>query len=354
MNRKKILVVRYRFIGDMILTIPFLRNLRYIYPDSQIDMLVAPNSGEVIEDCPYVDNFIYFDTTRRNKYENGKGAKKSFWYYVKEIKKIQYDKAYVLKRSLSSAFLCFFAGIKERVGFATECRNFLLTKSVKYDTQKHESLCFLDVLKAEGYSIKDTYLESWINPINEKNVNNIFLNKNIKDESIKAVVNVTATNEGKIWDINNFAEIIRYLSNEKGIQVIFIGASADKQIYENINYSEELKILPINLCGKVSIKDSLALLKKVDFIIGNDSGNLHMASSVGTKIIGLYGPMPFEKWKALGDSNILLKADLPCIPCSLKRKCKRDKACMKLITVQDVKNAVDTILKDYKREKIVS
>ena len=51
---KKILVVRYRFIGDMILTIPFLRNLRYAYPDAQIDMLVAPNSGEVIEDCPYV------------------------------------------------------------------------------------------------------------------------------------------------------------------------------------------------------------------------------------------------------------------------------------------------------------
>ena len=51
---KKILVVRYRFIGDMILTIPFLRNLRYAYPDAQIDMLVAPNSGEVIENCPYV------------------------------------------------------------------------------------------------------------------------------------------------------------------------------------------------------------------------------------------------------------------------------------------------------------
>ena len=57
---KKILVVRYRFIGDMILTIPFLRNLRYAYPDAQIDMLVSPNSGEVIEDCPYVNNFIYF------------------------------------------------------------------------------------------------------------------------------------------------------------------------------------------------------------------------------------------------------------------------------------------------------
>ena len=130
---KKILVVRYRFIGDMILTIPFLRNLRYIYPDAQIDMLVAPNSGEVIEDCPYVNNFIYFDTTRKHKYENGKGKKKSFWSYVFELRKNKYDKAYVLKRSLSSALLCFFAGIKERIGFDTENRGFFLTKKVKYD-----------------------------------------------------------------------------------------------------------------------------------------------------------------------------------------------------------------------------
>ena len=79
-------------------------------------------------------------------------------------------------------------------------------------------------------------------------------------------------------------------------------------------------------------------------MIGNDSGNLHMASSVYTPVIGLYGPMPFEKWKAIGEKNILLKADLPCMPCSLKGKCQNDKACMKSITVEQVKEAIDKIL----------
>ena len=101
----KILVVRYRFLGDMILTIPFLRNLRYAYPDAQIDMLVAPNSGEVIANCPYVNNFIYFDTTRKHKYEAGQGSRKSFWHYVLMLRKEKYDKAYVLKRSFSRAML---------------------------------------------------------------------------------------------------------------------------------------------------------------------------------------------------------------------------------------------------------
>ena len=326
----------------MILTIPFLRNLRYHYPDAQIDMLVSPNSGEVIEDCPYVNNFIYFDTTRKHKYEKGEGKKKSFFRYVSLLKKEKYDKAYVLKRSLSSAILCFLAGIKERIGYDTEHRGFLLTKKVQYDTNKHESLCFLDVLKADNIEIKDTFLENWINEKNQNKVKVLFEQNNILNSKPKAVVNVTATN---IWDIENFTRIIEYLSNEKGVQVIFIGAPADKEIYKNIRYQEELKIKPVNLCGEVNIKDSLALLKEVDFIIGNDSGTLHMASSMHTPVIGLYGPMPFEKWKALGENNILLKSNLDCMPCSLRKKCPNNYACMKNITVDDVKYAVDIVIK---------
>lgn len=339
----KILVVRYRFIGDMILTIPFLRNLRYNYPDAQIDMLVAPNSGEVIENCPYVNNFIYFDTTRKHKYEKGEGRKKSFWTYVFELKKQKYDKAYVLKRSLSSALLCYFSGIKERIGFDCEHRGFLLTKKVKYDKVKHESLCFLDVLKADGLEVKDTYLENWIDETSKQKVEELFKEYHLTEEFPRAVVNVVASNENKEWNIKNFAQIIEYLSNKKDMQVIFIGAPSDKEKYNSIPYTNELKIKPINLCSKVNIKDSLYVLSRVDFIIGNDTGNLHMASSIGTKVIGLYGPMPFEKWKALGDNNILLKSNLPCMPCHLKGNCPNNKACLNNITVDEVKNAIDNI-----------
>ncbi|MCD7878555.1 MAG: lipopolysaccharide heptosyltransferase II [Candidatus Gastranaerophilales bacterium] len=339
----KILVVRYRFIGDMILTIPFLRNLRYAFPNAQIDMLVSPNSAEVIENCPYVNNFIYFDTTRKHKYENINQKKKTFWDYVKLLRKEKYDKTYILKRSLSSALLCYFSGIKERIGFNTEGRGFLLTKKVNYDKNKHESLCFLDVLKSDGINPKDTYLENWIKEENTEKVKFLFKKYNISPNYKTAAINITATNEGKMWSINNFIQIIEYLSNEKKIQVIFIGAPRDKEVYNNLKYSKKPIIPPVNLCEELTLQDSLALLKQVDCMIGNDSGNLHMASSVGTKVIGIYGPMPFEKWRALGENNILLKADLPCMPCGLKKKCPNNKACLNLITPQQVKKAIDSI-----------
>ena len=101
----------------------------------------------------------------------------------------------------------------------------------------------------------------------------------------------------------------------------------------------------IGRIGKCFNSDIDLAGKEVDLLIGNDSGNLHMASSVNTPVIGLYGPMPFEKWSAIGENNILLKADLPCMPCSLKGECKHNKACMNSITIEQVKETIDKLLK---------
>jgi heptosyltransferase-2 len=56
-----LLVLRYRFIGDTILTVPFLRNLRRAYPDARVDLVVAPNSSDALRGIPYVDEFIVYD-----------------------------------------------------------------------------------------------------------------------------------------------------------------------------------------------------------------------------------------------------------------------------------------------------
>src|SRR5688500_13490935 len=99
---QRILVVRYRFIGDTILMVPFLRNLRRAYPQAQIDMLVGPQSGAVLDHCPYVDNFITFDTTKFHKYDRSDNQQRHFLSYVWQLRKEKYDLALVLKRSVSA------------------------------------------------------------------------------------------------------------------------------------------------------------------------------------------------------------------------------------------------------------
>ena len=245
--------MRYRFIGDTILTVPFLRNLRRNYPDAQIDMLVAPVSGEVIANCPYVDNFIFFDTTKKHRYENSDKKKKNFLYYVKLLRKEKYDKAYVLKRSFSSALLAFLAGIKKRIGFDTEGRGFLLTNRIKYN-QKHEVDCFLDVLREDGLVVKDNYLENWVDEKALDKVEKEFENYSGKK---KILVHATSGNVKKEWDEKKFAEIIEYISNEKDAIPVFSGTLKDSEKYERILslIKEDLKNLPLNFCGKFNLQE---------------------------------------------------------------------------------------------------
>lgn len=366
----KILVIRYRFIGDTVLTIPFLRNLRKVYPDSQIDMLVGPISGDVLLECPYIDNLIYFDTTRKHKYENSSEKRKSFWSYVKLLRQNKYDKAYVLKRSFSSAALAFLSGIKQRIGFNTENRGFLLTKKLPYAKDSHEIECFLDVLRADNISAVDNHLENWISPESENKIQEILSNYDLSDKK-KVLIHATSGNINKQWPNEHFAEIIKYLSNERNTQVFFAGTAKDSEIYEEILkiIPTELNNKPINLCGKLSIQDSTALINKMDFVVGSDSGTLHIAASVNVPVIGIYGPMNPRKWRAWGEIHRPVCLDMPCIPCDLKNeftlhrlltaaasgftpaslrpKCDKNYACIKNITPEMVIKEIDLLLLSF-------
>ena len=347
----KILVIRYRFIGDTVLTIPFLRNLRKAYPDAQIDMLVGPVSGDVLLDCPYIDNLIYFDTTRKHKYENTSQERKTFFSYVGLLRQNKYDRAYVLKRSFSSALLAFLAGIGQRTGFDTENRGFLLTQKVPYVKDRHEVECFLDVLRAENTEVHDNYLENWISAESEKKVHEILSDTGIllhaADNSQKNVlIHATGGNINKQWLPKYFAKVAEYLTNEKNARIFFTGTAKDSEVYDEILslIGGKLKIAPVNLCGKLSIQDSTALINKMDLAVGSDSGNLHIAASLNVPVIGIYGPMNHKKWRPFGDRHICIVDDLDCIPCELKKDCRINRACLRNITPEKVISAIDTLL----------
>ncbi len=103
----------------------------------------------------------------------------------------------------------------------------------------------------------------------------------------------------------------------------------------------DLKIAPLNLCGCFSLRETLALTQMCSLIVGVDSGNLHIAASVNTPVIGIYGPMNTTKWNARGENSVVIKTDLPCQPCSLKKKCKRNYQCISDISVNILKTAID-------------
>lgn len=329
-SRRRILVMRYRFIGDTLLMVPFLRNLRRACPDAVIDVLVAPNSGEVLRDCPYINELIMFDTTRKHRYENptenssGKGRRQSFWSYVKLLRARKYDTVFVLKRSFSSAALAWLAGIPERIGFNTEGRGFLLTQRVPYRSGVHETDCFLDVLQAAKIPVTDRHLESWWQSAEEERA----LNRMPDENGRHVVLHLTSSNPAKQWPQTHAQRLAEWLLNQPDVHVHALGAACDAPRYEQLKQTlpDALQTKFHLHCGQLDLLSSMALLKKMSLVVGVDSGTLHMAAAVGTPVIALFGPMDEKRWTPPGAT--VLTEPLACRPCNLARPCRFEFQCM--------------------------
>ena len=155
-GRERILVVCTRYIGDTVLAIPFLRNLRRAFPDAVIDICAEGPARGVLADCPYVDDLVSWTRPGRRGPVAALAAirTQAAWLAGR-----RYTRAYLLKRSLSAGLLVTLAGIPVRVGLAGDGR-WLLTRAVTAARGRHQAARYLDLLRAEGIDVDDGHSET--------------------------------------------------------------------------------------------------------------------------------------------------------------------------------------------------
>lgn len=292
---KKILVVAPQYVGDTILVIPFLRELRKNFSESTIDV-VTKNAGKlVLSECPYVDNI----------------------YSKEDLKPNFYDKAYVLKRSLSAGLLVRRLKIKDTIGFGGQCREFILKKCVKYKPhEKHELEHFSDVLIADGINIADETLEYWTKDEDVQNVQKYFT-----ENKKKALIVTQSSTYVKNWTVDGFQDVINFL-NDNNFECFIVGTEKEK------DFNEQFKNVK-NLCGDLKFSEISALISQMDLIFGIDSGFCHMGTAFNKKVVALFGSTSLTQWGLRGENSHTLSLNLKCSPCRKAKKCKNNFKCMK-------------------------
>lgn len=345
---KKILILRYRFVGDTVLSIPFIKNLRENFPGAEIDVLVSPNSGELIEGNPDVNKLIYLDTTDFHKYEKGntRGSYKSYLGCARVLRKEKYDLVFTLKRSFSSAFFAYLTGAKYRIGASTELRSFLLTHPVKYEKEAHELDNFLNCLRPLGIEPKK-YIPEIFPSESEIAKANGFLVR-LDRFKPKVLIHGSSAHPYKQWPKRYFAELMDSLFENQGAQFVFTGAKIDKPIYEEILdwCVNKRKFKTLDLCGLTTLRECFAIYKGLDLAICVDSGNAHLAAASGIPTYVLFGPTRPERWLPVGKNVFSIRLDqlLPCQPCDLKVDCSHI-SCMKLLTPEYVGRNLNSLEK---------
>ncbi len=342
LSASRILVLRYRFIGDTVLTVPFLRNLREAFPAAKIDLMLEPFSGQVIQGCPYVDRIVPFElrTIHRYSAQSDRGRIPGYLRCRRMISRERYDAVFVLKRSLSSALLAWTAGVPRRIGFATEGRGLLLTDRVSYRHDQHEVENFLDCLRAVDIPVGSKQLELWPTGEQDRMVRGLFREQGWQEQDLKVIIHAAASLPAKQWPTERFAAVMDRLRRNYPVRFVYTGASGDSPLYEEIERRGDFNGL--NLCGRTTLYENVAVYRACDLFFGVDSGPMHMAAAVGVPVVALFGPTDERKWGPWGAGHTVITKRLSCRPCK-PHKCG-DNDCMKQISAEEAFEAVERAL----------
>ena len=329
----KVLVKGPNWLGDALLSFPAVSALKALFPDSRLEVLTRRPLDDLWGLHPAVDRVIGYQVPsgiRRVGMEFALG---------RDLRKQGFDIYLALPRSFSSALIGFWAGIPVRVGYSSEGRGWLLTERVPRDDgvlRLHRSDYYMQLIRRLGEVFRPPPVSLKV-PEEERR----WAERTIRSLGIEGDFvgfNPGATyGEAKCWFPERFAELGKRLVKE-GIKVVIFGTLPEKELNERI--SQEIGEGCFDLTGRTTIRQLLALLERARLLVTNDTGTMHAAAAVGTRVVAIFGSTDPAVTSPLGEGHRVIYHRLPCSPC-LKRTCPcGHNRCMDLVTVQQVYEAV--------------
>ncbi len=335
----KILVIKFSSLGDIILATAGLRAIREKFrrDNYRISFLVAQEFKEVLLRCPHIDELLVCDFKSRDQ---GLGG---FLKLVKSLRSRYFDMVIDLQNNRRSHILAAMTLALDRYGYENKKFSWLLNHRVKNDKGPVGPVAHqFNLLNLLGIQLNDHYLEMFPRSQDEKYVEDFLGSQWLAGNQKLVGINIGASKrwKTKVWPIRQLARFCE-LASGRDIRIVVTGNSDDsKRANELIGSLPNVKI--IDGCGKLSINQLAALIRKCGVYISADSAPLHVAAAVKTPFVALFGPTDSARHLPPARDFAVIKKDLSCSPC-YKSKCSSPK-CMETISAEEVLEAVDKLL----------
>ena len=322
---RRIAIRAPNWLGDVILSLPALRDVRHAYPDAHISAIARPAVAALYEAVPQVDAVI---------------EARGFWPEVAASRR-GFDLAVLLTNSIGTALAVALAGVPERWGYATGARGFLLTRSgpvprsVRGRSQVHY---YRAMLAAMGLPTSDALDTSVAPPPAWKARARLLMG----DGRFVGIAPGAAKGSAKQWPPDRFAVAADKLSEELGAAVVLLGSSADVPAAEAV--ARSMKTPSLNLCGQTDLRALVGAVSSLQALVANDSGAMHLGAALGIPTIGVFGPTNPAETHPVGTRAGFVRGVAECSPCA-HRTCPIDHRCMTSVGSQAV---VDRLLAEVR------
>lgn len=291
---QNILVVRSDRMGDVVLTVPAIRALKRAFPQARISVWLDAATRPLLEGLPFIDEILVEQKHLR------------WWGYLSFVlllRRRKFDLAVIYNTKRRTNMACALAGIPLRLGYKNSKHGGLLTRPVedrRHFGEKHEARYCLDLLENVGVESQDLTLELARDARAEAWADEMIRHEFQKSSFL--AIHPSASCVTKCWPVRSFVRLIDLLAG-RGIRIVLVGGKDAQRPAGEITAAAKTSVL--DMTGKTSLAQLVALLRRARALVSNDSGPVHVAAGAGIPVISIFlrarqPGINSERWKPLG------------------------------------------------------
>ena len=321
-----IVLLAPNWLGDAVLALPSIEDVRRASAGARVAVAARRSVAELFRLVPSVDEVLAFESDarwwRRSAFRADRAALARF------------DRAILLPNSFQAAWLVKSAGVAERWGYASDARSRLLTRAVPRVKGGHQAEYYQRLTTALGFPPGSLVPRIDTGDAARAEAHDLVAaHGHVPGAPLFVFAPGAAYGKAKQWLPAHVATLMSRLGRERGASCVMVGSRGDASTASTI--SRLVGELPtgrvIDLVGRTSLGALAALLSIADACVCNDSGAMHLAAAVGTRVVATFGPTNEHATRPLSDvegQTSVLTHDVWCRPCML-RECPIDHRCMR-------------------------
>lgn len=329
---QRVLIIKLRYIGDVLLSTPVIESLRKILPSSSIVMLVNEGTEAVLFNNPYLDDVLMVSREKHWKRQLD---------LIRILRSKKFDLAIDLTDGDRAAILGFLSRAAYRVGFNHEnrWRGMLYHRVVRADREKLHAVDYhLEAIRAIGCQAEHQGPRLYPSDQDRSVITQLLQKNGLFANEPLALFHPGARWWFKSWPLEKFVDLARRLHEVFGYCVVIVGGSQDIEAADSI--VSDCGSWAKSLAGQITVLQLAALAQRAVLFVGNDAGPMHIAAAVGTPVVALFGPTDPRVWGPWGSEHQIIWKQMDCTPC-WRSDCRRGELnCMRQITVDEAWDAV--------------
>lgn len=298
----RVLLVRYRSLGDMILTIPAVEALGTTYPSARIEYVADDHLAPLLEHNPYLSRIHAYPRSRFRGLPSLRRVYEEVGFALR-IARRDYDLVIDFHGNPRAAWLTFMTGAQTRIGFRhVRVRHYAYTRKVSLgrEGEKQSAFHHLALARAAGARTPESPRPR------------VFLTPEEKRAAREALgglsggpfiaIHPGANSAARRWPPERFAGFAKWAEDEYSLPSVILAGPGETEVGPRI----------ASLCGAKlltdrSVRELAARTAEAAAFIGNDSGPMHLAGALGVPLVAVFGPHTTARWWPIGSPSRFVK-----------------------------------------------